>query len=77
MEQYQTFIVRLSAETAGDEVRGRIEHVRTRRTAYFSDAAEMLGFIDGRLARYGAKPGKAEADSDGAGCSDSGARQGT
>lgn len=50
MKEYQTFIVRIWADDASDVARGHIQHVRTRRTLYFKDAARMLRFIDEHLA---------------------------
>lgn len=50
MKEYQTFIVRIWADDASEVARGHIQHVRTRRTLYFKDAARMLRFIDEHLA---------------------------
>jgi len=50
VKEYQTFIVRIWADDASDVARGHIQHVRTRRTLYFKDAARMLRFIDEHLA---------------------------
>jgi hypothetical protein len=67
LEQYQTFIVRLSREAVEDGLRGQIEHVGTRRAVYFSDPAKMLSFMDAQIARWTASPGRrpdAAIDSD-------------
>ncbi|HEX5414894.1 MAG TPA: hypothetical protein VFZ25_04450 [Chloroflexota bacterium] len=50
VKEYQTFIVRIWADDASEVARGHIQHVRTRRTLYFKDAARMLRFIDEHLA---------------------------
>lgn len=52
LEQYQTFIVRLSREAVEEGLRGQVEHVGTRRSVYFSDPEKMLRFMDSQLARW-------------------------
>lgn len=52
LEQYQTFIVRLSREAVEEGLRGQVEHVGTRRAVYFSDPEKMLRFMDSQLARW-------------------------
>ena len=45
MGQYQTFIVRLWTEETERAVRGHIQHIASRRGAYFRDVERMIEFM--------------------------------
>jgi hypothetical protein len=49
MGQYQTFVVRLWADSAGGAARGHIQHIASRRGIYFRDSQKMLQFIHDHL----------------------------
>jgi hypothetical protein len=43
---YNTFIVRIWAPEDESHVRGHIQHVRTRKSAYFATRGRMLALMD-------------------------------
>jgi hypothetical protein len=52
--QYDSFIVRVFSERAGDMLHGQVTHVATRRTARFTDLRRVVSFI---VAHVGQRPG--------------------